>query len=176
MIEMIANGMDLTPYLVEENLIRNSLYLSPILHKAIYTTLLYQHKDHQKLKVKTIGSELYIADENFYRYKLYTLALSQINVEQIALTYKLMTPLLNEAFQELGADGTSFHQTFLKALNVIIHLPKAQIEHPIQKVNQQYRFKTPSLSRCLLYKKLMIRMDSENAILIQKSTSYLTSA
>ncbi|WOT04930.1 DUF3014 domain-containing protein [Shewanella youngdeokensis] len=160
----IADGMAIEPLLIEENVIRQFVvFVDNLAQGELARKVSPLKAPNNRFTVSDIANKTYVDPDSYHRYDLYADFLTSLNEEQLAKTYSELTPLLNEAFHELGYDSTSFDERVQEAIAVMLGAPI--IEQPIELdgVSVNYQFVDPKLEALPDAQKLMVRMGPENA-------------
>jgi len=160
----VADGMAIGPLVIEDNIVRqfvvfvDNLAQGELARKVSPLTAPNSH-----FSVSDIANKTYLNPDSYHRYDLYADFLASLNEAELAKTYKEMTPLLNEAFNELGYNDLSFNSRMDQAITTMLNAPI--IEQPIELngVSVNYQFVDPDLEALPNAQKLMIRMGPDNA-------------
>ncbi|MGS0679946.1 DUF3014 domain-containing protein [Shewanella sp. 125m-7] len=163
-VTAIADGMAIEPLLIEDNVVRQFVvFVDNLAQGELARKVSPLQAPSTQFTVSEIANKTYINPDSYHRYDLYADFLSSLNDQELAKTYKEMTPLLSEAFTELGYSKTSFNDRMQQAIEVMLDAPI--IEQPIELdgVSVNYQFVDPKLEALPNAQKLMIRMGPENA-------------
>ncbi|WP_299802711.1 DUF3014 domain-containing protein [uncultured Shewanella sp.] len=163
-VTAVADGMAIEPLLIEDNLVRQFVvFVDNLAQGELARKMSPLKAPSNSFTVSEIANKTYINPDSYHRYDLYADFLASLNDEQLAKTYKEMTPLLGEAFSELGYSDTSFNDRMQQAIEVMLDAPI--IEQPIELdgVSVNYQFVDPKLEALPNAQKLMIRMGPENS-------------
>ena len=116
----------------------------------------------QSFDALDVTDKTYIDPDSYHRYDMYADLLETMNNQTIVSTYKLLLPILNDAFAELGYEDISFNQRLKQAIHEVLNSPI--IEQPIEltSISVNYKFKDTDLESLPDVQKLMIRMGPEN--------------
>ncbi|QSX29869.1 DUF3014 domain-containing protein [Shewanella cyperi] len=116
----------------------------------------------QTFSVSEITDKIYINPDSFHRYDKYATLIAAMDQQQLLSSLKLLAPLFNEAFAELGYSDMSFESRLQQAFEQVLAAPV--IEEPIEltSVSVNYRFADPKLEALPAVQKLMLRMGPEN--------------
>ena len=105
---------------------------------------------------------LYIANTaNYSRYEKLILAVTQMPVDQIADYYLRWSPLLEQAYAELG-EGGSFHSQLLKAMDNIIQARVFEERALLKQPNVFYQFTDADKESANGIEKWLWRLGPEN--------------
>ncbi len=163
-VTAVADGMEIEPLLIEDNVIRQFVvFVDNLAQGELARKVSPLKSPSTSFTVSDIANKTYINPDSYHRYDLYADFLASLNDEQLGKTFKEATPLLNEAFAELGYSKTSFNERMQQAIEVMLDAPI--IEQPIELdgVSVNYQFVDPKLEALPNAQKLMIRMGPENS-------------
>ena len=159
----IADGMKIEPLLVEKDLVRHFVVFVDNLAQGELARKVSPLKAPDRIfTVSDITNKTYLNPDSYHRYDLYANFVANLDEQQLAATYKELTPLLGEAFEELGYGEMSFNQRLLEAIDIMLAAPV--IEQPIELdgVSVNYQFVDPQLEALPNAQKLLVRMGPEN--------------
>ena len=124
---------------------------------------------------KQTGEDRYEMDPASYaRYNLLADVATSIDARRAADFYRLLQPLLQEAYQELGyGKGESFNAAVFRALNRIQETPVLEGPIPLVRPKVRYEYADPTLESRSPLQKQLIRMGPRNLRLIQRKASEL---
>jgi len=113
--------------------------------------------------------KLYLDPSGYKRYDFIGDVFSSIDAERAAETFKILKPLFQEAYRELGYPKKDFQDTLIRAIVVLLLTPAVQgdilLEEEEMGIN--YRFADPRLEGLMNAQKHLIRMGPENSRKIQ---------
>ncbi|NRB23623.1 DUF3014 domain-containing protein [Shewanella sp.] len=159
----IADGMKIEPMLVEKDLVRHFVvFIDNIAQGELARKVSPLKAPDRSFTVSDITNKTYLNPDSYHRYDLYANFVANLDEQQLAATYKELTPLLEEAFEELGYGDMSFNQRLLQAIDIMLAAPV--IEQPIELdgISVNYQFVDPQLEALPNAQKLMVRMGPEN--------------
>ncbi|WP_076415219.1 DUF3014 domain-containing protein [Shewanella sp. UCD-KL12] len=161
-VEM-ADGMKIEPLLVEKDLVRHFVvFVDNLAQGEVARKVSPLKAPNRAFTVSDITNKTYLNPDSYHRYDLYANFIANLNEEQLSATYKELTPLLSEAFEELGYSDMTFNQRILEAIDIMLDAPI--IEQPIELdgVSVNYQFVDPQLEALPNAQKLLVRMGPEN--------------
>ncbi|QFU24820.1 DUF3014 domain-containing protein [Shewanella eurypsychrophilus] len=160
---VMADGMKIEPLLVEENLVRHFVvFIDNLAQGELARKVSPLKAPNRSFTVSDITNKTYLNPDSYHRYDLYADFITHLDEQQLAATYKDLTPLLAEAFEELGYSKISFNERMLEAIDVMLAAPI--IEQPIELdgISVNYQFVDPQLEALPNAQKLLVRMGPEN--------------
>ncbi|MGL5024457.1 MAG: DUF3014 domain-containing protein [Shewanella oncorhynchi] len=161
-LAMINNNV-LSSSLVQQDLVRQFVVFVDNLAQGELTRKVSPLKGPEKLfSVSEITNKVYLNPEGFHRYDAYVDSIAKMDEQSLITTYKQLTPLLEEAFTELGYSNAKFNDRMLQAIKMLLAAPI--IEDPIElnSISVNYQFVDPNLEALPSAQKLLIRMGPEN--------------
>lgn len=161
---VMADGMAIEPMLVEKDLVRHFVVFVDNLAQGELARKVSPLKGPDRVfTVSDITNKTYLNPDGYHRYDLYADFVANLDDVQLAATYKEVTPLLSEAFEELGYGDMSFNERMLEAIDIMLAAPI--IDQPIELdgVSVNYQFTDPKLEALPNAQKLLVRMGPENS-------------
>lgn len=119
-------------------------------------------KPQQKFSINEVEDDMYIDPISYKRYDAYVDMLNSINLDMAIDNLKELTPLLDEAYMELGYDKGAFMPTLEQAVDEMLQAPV--IRNPIKLIapSAMYKYADPQLESLSDVQKLMLRMGPDN--------------
>lgn len=114
------------------------------------------------LAKKIAEDEWLMDDKNFARYEPYIAAAESLGAEGIVGLYQEFSPLLEEAFRELGVDKPSFDTTFKNTLIALLSTPELEQQLILVQPSVMYKYKSKHIEGLSAPRKLMLRIGPEN--------------
>ncbi|MCJ8303392.1 DUF3014 domain-containing protein [Shewanella sp.] len=159
----IADGMKIEPLLVEKDLVRHFVVFVDNLAQGELARKVSPLKAPDRIfTVSDITNKTYLNPDSYHRYDLYANFVANLDEQQLAATYKELTPLLEEAFEELGYGDMSFKQRLLQAIDIMLAAPVIEQAIELDGVSVNYQFVDPQLEALPNAQKLLVRMGPEN--------------
>jgi len=117
----------------------------------------------QAFSVSEITDKIYMNPDSFHRYDSYANLLDNLDRAQLQASLKMLAPLFDQAFSELGYSDMNFESRLQQAFKQVLAAPI--IEEPIEltSISVNYRFADPKLEALPAVQKLMLRMGPENS-------------
>jgi len=119
-------------------------------------------KPLQKFLINEVADDMYIDPHSYKRYDVYVDMLNSINFDVAIAHLKELTPILDEAYMELGYEKGAFVPTLEQAIEEMLQAPI--IRNPIKVVapSAMYKYADPQLENLSDLQKLMLRMGPDN--------------
>lgn len=124
-------------------------------------------------KAQPEGEQWRLSETNFARYEPYIQALEQAGPDQLVALYRHYSPLLEQAYQELGVDKGSFEKVTRGALKQIINAPEIDDNVALASTSVVFHYKDKELEQLPDLHKLLIRMGPENRRRVQALSQQL---
>ena len=130
----------------------------------------------QSFKPRQEDAKFTLDTEGYKRYTSYIRLFKHIDTDMTVKVYQHYLPLLEEAYAELGYPDRTFHDTLLKAFDVLLEAPV--ITGPIELIRPTvyYKFTDPALEKSSAVHKQLIRMGPENTQQLQLKIQELKTA
>jgi hypothetical protein len=116
-----------------------------------------------------------INSDSYLRYDKYAQAISDIDTQTFINLYSLLTPLIDEAYQEIGYPAGSFNRTFDKAIEHLLETPIIQYKLALSSDSVMYKYADNNLESLPDTQKQMLRMGSDNLQIIKEKLQEIQS-
>ncbi|MGB0893185.1 MAG: DUF3014 domain-containing protein [Parashewanella sp.] len=156
-------GISINNLLVNKNIARQFVvFVDNLAHGAVARKASPLFGPKQEFSVLEVENKIYLDPDSYHRYDLYADLLATLNKQALVTTYTKVLPILDNAFSELGYEGTRFNRRLKQAIKEMLDAPI--LEHPLEltSISVNYRFKNKNLESLPDAQKLMIRMGPEN--------------
>ncbi|NKF52170.1 DUF3014 domain-containing protein [Shewanella sp. WXL01] len=173
----VADGMDIAPLLLKKDLARQFVvFVDNLAQGELIRKASPLKGPERQFIVSDVTNKTYLNPDSYRRYDVYADFISELDPQTLVATYKQITPLFNDAFDELGyGDQLSFDERLQQAFSQMLDAPI--IEDPIElsTISVNYEFVDPNLEALPNAQKLMIRMGPENTRKIKQAIRTLRS-
>lgn len=119
-------------------------------------------KPDTKFRSTLDGINYYLDPTSFERYTPYVRLFKNIDTDMTVNVYQHYSPLLEEAFAELGYGERSFHDTLLQAFDVLLQAPVIKGNIELIRPSVYFKYLDPALENSSAVHKQMIRMGPQN--------------
>lgn len=119
-------------------------------------------KPETKFRSTLDGINYYLDPTGFERYTPYVRLFKNIDTDMTVKVYQHYSPLLEEAFAELGYGDRSFHDTLLQAFDVLLQAPVIKGNIELIRPSVYFKYLDPALENSSAVHKQMIRMGPQN--------------
>ncbi|GIU01929.1 DUF3014 domain-containing protein [Shewanella morhuae] len=159
----LINNNVVASSLVQQDLARQFVVFVDNLAQGELTRKVSPIKGPEKLfTVSEITNKVYLNPEGFHRYDAYVDSIAKMDEQSLMATYKQMTPMLEEAFSELGYSNAKFNDRMLQAIKLLLAAPIVEDPIELSSISVNYQFVDPDLEALPSAQKLLIRMGPEN--------------
>ncbi|QYJ85881.1 DUF3014 domain-containing protein [Shewanella mesophila] len=160
----VANGMKIDPILVEKDIVRHFVvFVDNLAQGELARKVSPLKAPNSQFTVSDVTNKTYLNPDSYHRYDLYADFVSNLDEQQLVITYQQLTPLMGEAFDELGYGDMSFNDRVIEAIDVMLAAPIIEQAIELSSVSVNYKFVDPELETLPNAQKLMIRMGPENS-------------
>jgi hypothetical protein len=122
------------------------------------------------------GGRITLDPRSYRRYDAVTGSLAGLDAGGSADLYRVLGPLFQEAYRDLGYPDRSFDDTLEKAIRRLLDVPVVEGEIELLKGDRAYHFEDPALEGLSPAAKHLLRMGPANTARIQGSLRRLAAA
>ncbi|QUN05707.1 DUF3014 domain-containing protein [Shewanella yunxiaonensis] len=168
-VVQMADGMNINPLLNDSDMVRQFVvFVDNLAQGELARKTSPMKAPTQKFTVSDITNKTYLDPDSYHRYDVYADFLSGLDDNQLLATYKQMSPLLEQAFAELGYPNMTFNQRLHQAMKVLLGTPIVDEPIELYSISVNYKFVDPKLEALPNAQKLLIRMGPDNTRKIKK--------
>ena len=164
-ISELSSGASLLGYLVDEQLVRRAVVLVENISRGQYPQTALPYKPIvEEIQVSSDDGRLFTMEATSYtRFDAAVAAFVALDTEQTVGLYRLLSPLLQQAYAEIGFRDAEFEQALIKAIDAVLSAP--EIEGPFQlvKPSVMYLYADTRLEELANMNKQLIRLGPENS-------------
>ena len=164
-ISELSSGASLLGYLVDEQLVRRAVVLVENISRGQYPQTALPYKPIvEEMQVSSDDGRLFTMEAASYtRFDAAVAAFVALDTEQTVGLYRLLSPLLQQAYAEIGFRDAEFEQALIKAIDAVLSAP--EIEGPFQlvKPSVMYLYADTRLEELANMNKQLIRLGPENS-------------
>ena len=164
-ISELSSGTSLLGYLVDEQLVRRAVVLVENISRGQYPQTALPYKPIvEDMQLSSDDGRLFTMEATSYtRFDAVVAAIVALDTEQTLRLYRLMSPLLQQAYAEIGFRDAEFEQALIKAIDAVLSAP--EIEGPFQlvKPSVMYLYADTRLEELANMNKQLIRLGPENS-------------
>lgn len=130
----------------------------------------------EKLSTYKNGSLVYIDPASYARYDRYVDIIVSINVDSAVRLYQKYSPLLDQAFAELGYPDRSFHQALTGTLDSLLKAPVTENDLQVIRSSVLFKYADPELEALPALHKQLLRIGPANTRRLQRKLSQFKEA
>jgi len=126
--------------------------------------------------VEQAGQNLIISPDNARRYNPYVRLVETVNTQRLVTVYFHLYPLFQEAYRQMGYPAGYFNDRLIEVIDHLLATPK--VSEPIQLVQPGilYKYADPSLESLSAGQKILLRMGTANAAIIEQKLQEIRKA
>ncbi|MFT4863296.1 MAG: hypothetical protein ACI95C_002527 [Pseudohongiellaceae bacterium] len=164
-ITALANGAQLVRYLASDQLVRKFVVFVENLSRGGFPQTGLPYKPIQTpMPVRNIDDNLFVMDaEAHARFDQVIAAFIAVDTETALTLYRLLSPLFQQAFTEIGFRDENFDDTLRKAINVVVNSQEVPGPYQLVKPSVMYLYADSSIENLQQVHKQLIRIGPQNA-------------
>ncbi len=120
------------------------------------------------LRVRSDGTQVWIADDNAQRYAPYVAMLRRVDPAALVRTYLQLYPLLQQAWRELGYPHGQFNDRLLAVLANLLAAPQPATPVALTQPHVLYLYADPALEAASSGQKILIRIGPHNEAAVKQ--------
>ena len=118
-------------------------------------------------KVIRKHGKLYIDPESYKRYDIVANVFSSLNTETCVKLYRQLKPLIQQVYKELGYPEKDFDDTLKAAIIELLKTPIVEGDIQLEEKVITYKMVDPELEQLSQAQKHLLRMGTQNVLIIQ---------
>jgi hypothetical protein len=116
------------------------------------------------MQVSTVDGRLFTMEASSYtRFDAAITAFVALDTDQAVGLYKLLSPLLQQAYAEIGFRDAEFEQALIKAIDAVLTAPEVEGPFQLVKPSVMYLYADTRLEELADMNKQLIRLGPENS-------------
>lgn len=158
-------GASLVPLLASEQLIRRFVVFADNVAQGNLPQLDFPlRRLNREMEVGTLDDNLFVMEPvSFRRFDLLINTLVAVDVDSAMRLYRLLAPLLREAYAELGYGERDFDQTLIQAIDTVLDAETVEGPYQLVKPSVMYLFAEQDIEDMSPVEKQLIRIGPDNA-------------
>ncbi|MFM1897406.1 MAG: hypothetical protein RLZZ385_2480 [Pseudomonadota bacterium] len=163
-LRAIQNGAALLGMLTDTQLIRSLVvFVDNVSKGEIPDTNLPYRAIQQEMPVRNIDDNLFVMDEAaHHRFDRVIDTLLAVDTEQAMGLYRILSPLFQQAYAEIGYRDVNFDNTLRRAINVVLQYDEVEGPFQLVKPSVMYLYADASIESLQEVQKQLIRLGPEN--------------
>ena len=163
--------------LVPQEIVRNFVtFIDNLARGQLETKYSPITRPNAAFAVREEGDRMFLDPKSFQRYDIYVDIINSIDIEQAMRSYRLLEPLLQQAYGELGYPDQDFSLILQQALQTMLDAPIIEGEIELVAPSAMYQFADAGLEALPAAQKLMIRLGSANNVRVRPKLQQLQAA
>ncbi|MDT8399213.1 MAG: DUF3014 domain-containing protein [Pseudomonadales bacterium] len=161
----LSVGAQVLPILVADEIIRKVAVLTENTSRGVLPLRdLPLRSLTQPMQVRRLENEIYLMDPaSYHRFDPVVDALVAVDVDQALSAYQTLSPLLQQAYAEIGYPNRSFEEALVETIDRVLNAPMEQGPFRLVRPAVMYRFADERLEKLSDVEKLLLRMGPDNA-------------
>ncbi len=161
----LETGARLLELLSSEELIRRFVVFVENVSQGSLPQLEYPvRRLQQPMAVREVDENLYeMQTVSYQRYTPLIDALTTVNPEQALAIYRVLKPLFQEAFAEIGYPNRNFDEVVIRAIDNVLNAQTAEGPFQLVKPKVMYVYADASIESMTPVEKQLLRMGPQNA-------------
>ncbi len=164
-ITALANGAQLVRYLAADQLVRKFVILVENISRGGFPQTGLPYKPMQtEMQVSNIDENLFVMDDAAHaRFDQVISTFMAVDTETALTLYRLLSPLFQQAFAEIGFRDENFDDTLRKAINVVVNSEQVPGPYQLVKPSVMYLYADSNIENLQEVHKQLIRIGPDNA-------------
>lgn len=164
-IEGLETGTRLLSLLVSEEMIRKFVVFVDNVADSNLPQLEYPvRRPSQAMAVRELDENLFeMQPVSYQRYTPIVDGLAAVNPEGALAIYRMMKPLIQEAYRELGYGNRNFDDTLVRAIDTVLNARTAQGPFQLIKPKVMYIYADAEIENLNPVEKQLLRLGPQNA-------------
>ena len=164
-ITALANGAQIVRYLASDQIIRKFVVFVENISRGGFPQTGLPYKPMQTdMPVRNIDDNLFVMDASAHaRFDQVIGTFMAVDTDTALTLYRLLSPLFQQAFAEIGFRNENFDDTLRKAINVVINSEDVAGPYQLVKPSVMYLYADSSIENLQEVHKQLIRIGPENS-------------
>jgi hypothetical protein len=164
-ITALANGVEIVRLLASDQLVRKFVVLVENISRGEFPQNGLPYKPMQtEMPVRNLDDNLFVMDASAHaRFDQVIGTFIAVDTETALTLYRLLSPLFQQAFAEIGFRDENFDDTLRKAINVVVNSEQIPGPYQLVKPSVMYLYADSSIENLQEVNKQLIRIGPENS-------------
>lgn len=174
----LQNGIQLIGLLRSEQLIRNFVVLVDNVSRNSFpqTGLPYQAMN-QEMQVRSLDENLFVMEQSAHgRFDAIIDTFIAVDTQAAMAIYRLISPLLRQAYGELGYGDNNFDPVLRRAIRNVLDMDPPEGPYQLVKPSVMYLYADAGIENLSAVEKQLIRLGPENTQKLQQKLQAFLSA
>lgn len=163
-IRLLQNGLELVSYLANDQIVRKFVVFVENISRGEFpqTGLPYRSMQTDML-VRNIDENLFVMDEGGYaRFDQLVSTFINVDTDAALALYRMLSPLFQQAYAEIGFRNVSFDDTLRLAINNVLQANELEGPFQLVKPSVMYLFADTGIENLQAVHKQLIRIGPQN--------------
>ncbi len=163
-LRAIQNGAALIGFLADQQIVRRFVvFVENISREEFPQTDLPYRPMQQEMPVRNLDENLYVMDDSAHdRFNAAVDAFVAIDTEHALALYRVLSPLFQQAYAEIGFRNVNFDDTLRQAVNNVLQAQDVEGPFQLVKPSVMYLYADSSIENLSAVNKQLIRLGPEN--------------
>lgn len=163
-IRSLRNGIELVSYLANDQIVRKFVVFVENISRGEFPQTGLPYRSMQtEMTVRNIDENLFVMDESAYaRFNQIVTTFIDVDTEASLTLYRMLSPLFQQAYAEIGFRNVSFDDTLRLAINNILQANETGGPYQLVKPSVMYLFADTSIENLQEVHKQLIRIGPQN--------------
>jgi hypothetical protein len=163
-IRSLRNGMELVSYLANDQIVRKFVVFVENISRGEFPQTGLPYRSMQtEMTVRNIDENLFVMDESAYaRFNQIVTTFIDVDTDAALTLYRMLSPLFQQAYAEIGFRNVSFDDTLRLAINNILQANDTDGPFQLVKPSVMYLFADTSIENLQEVYKQLIRIGPQN--------------
>ena len=164
-ISAFANGAQIVRLLASDQLVRKFVVFVENISRGEFPQTGLPYKAIQTdMPVNNLDDNLFVMDASAHaRFDQVINAFMAVETETALTLYRLLSPLFQQAFAEIGFRDENFDDTLRKAINIVVNSEQVPGPYQLVKPSVMYLYADSSIENLQEVQKQLIRIGPENS-------------
>lgn len=161
----LQNGMALVRMLADDQLVRRFVvFVDNVSRGELPETNLPYRPMQQEMPVRNIDDNLYVMEEAaFHRFDQFVDAFVALDTDQAMGLYRLVAPLFQQAYMELGYRDVEFDSVLRRAIRIVVQTEAVEGNLQLIKPSVMYLYADSAIEGMQDVQKQLIRLGPQNS-------------
>lgn len=161
----LSSGAALLNFLVDDQLVRKVVVLVENVSRGQYPQTALPYKPvTEEMQVTSVDGKLFTMDEaSYHRFDAAIAAFVALDTDQAVGLYRLLSPLLQQAYAEIGFRDAEFEQALIRAIDAVLMAPEVEGPFQLVKPSVMFLYADTRLEELANINKQLIRIGPDNS-------------
>ena len=161
----LSNGATLLDFLIDAQLVRKVVVLVENVSRGQYPQTALPYKPiEEEMQTTSVDGKLFTMSESSYtRFDAAVSAFVALDTQQAVGLFRLLEPLLQQAYAEIGFRDAQFEQSLVKAIDAVLMAPEVEGPFELVKPSVMYLYADSRLEELANINKQLIRIGPANS-------------